>query len=145
MSEEIKLIPRHRAFADEYIANGFNGLQAYLTVYGENTIDTAKVNACKLLTRANIKKYIKNHQEEMTLKSQLTVEWVLNELTELIKDAKEVGNPHELGNTTDRSAVINSLKEINKLLGHYPAEKKEVSVTEVKPITYRKLPKHDEK
>lgn len=54
---------RHIAFAEEYLANGMNGTQAYKKIYPNASEDTARANATKLLTNTSIKEYIEGKKE----------------------------------------------------------------------------------
>jgi phage terminase small subunit len=61
----MKLTPKQQAFVDYYISNGGNGGDAYKKAYSScKKDDTARVNASRLLTNANVKEYIaeKNNQ-----------------------------------------------------------------------------------
>ena len=54
MKEE-KMNNKQITFCQEYVKNGLNGTQAYLKAYKTcKKEDTAKVNASRLLTNANI-------------------------------------------------------------------------------------------
>ena len=52
------LTEKMKAFCCEYVANGGNGTQAYLTAYNSNSDAAASIEASKLLNREDIKEYI---------------------------------------------------------------------------------------
>ena len=65
MKEE-KMNNKQITFCQEYVKNGLNGTQAYLKAYKTcKKEDTAKVNASRLLTNANIQNYIQELQEKI--------------------------------------------------------------------------------
>jgi phage terminase small subunit len=59
-----KLSAKHEAFCWEYIATCGNGTQAYLRVYPGVTERTARVNASRLLTNADIKARVEEILQE---------------------------------------------------------------------------------
>lgn len=66
-TDEIKkdLRPQHKRFAQEYVANGFNGTQAYKTVYKRVKNDnTASSSSYDLLRKPEIRDYIDYLKEE---------------------------------------------------------------------------------
>lgn len=72
MNEVKELSEKHQLFVYEYINNKFNGVKAYMAVYGAD-YDTSKVNASKLLTDANIRQFLDKAIDEsiMTDKKEL--------------------------------------------------------------------------
>lgn len=68
MSDKLK--PKHEQFCLEYLKNGNNGTQAYKAVYGTKKDNTARINATKLLTKANIKAFLTTKCTEITTKKQ---------------------------------------------------------------------------
>lgn len=72
------LTPKQRAFADEYIANKGNATQAYKKAYTNVTKDeTARVNGSRLLTNANVSRYIKDMTAEVLEKRKFDVEQLI--------------------------------------------------------------------
>lgn len=61
---EDKLKPEHRVFAESYIYD-WNATRAYKVAYPKASDETARVNASRLLTNANIQAYIKDIQEDL--------------------------------------------------------------------------------
>ena len=129
----MKINPRHKAFCDEYLKNGMNATQAYMSVYKSVTKElTARTNGSKLLTNTNIKEYIAKRQEKVSLKSQMTMEYVLDKLKFVVDNSIEEGTPTKEGKITDRQSIVAALKEVNKMLGYNAAEKHDVEIKEVK-------------
>ena len=69
-------------FCQEYLKLGMNGTQAYLNIYKScKKESTARTNASRLLTNANIQAYISELQEEVKDKAVVSIEDIVNELT----------------------------------------------------------------
>ena len=54
------LTEKMKAFCREYVSNGGNGTQAYLTAYNSNSETSAAIEACKLLQDDRIKEFIQS-------------------------------------------------------------------------------------
>lgn len=71
-----------KLFCQEYLKLGMNGTQAYLKVYKScKKEETARANASRLLTNANIQEYINELQEEVKEKAVVSIEMIVDELT----------------------------------------------------------------
>ena len=57
-----KLIPLHVAFADAWLANGFNGVQAYFQIKPKVTYNTAARQSSDILKRDDVQTYIAKSQ-----------------------------------------------------------------------------------
>lgn len=68
-----KLTDKHTAFCNEYLANGMNATQAYLSVY-HVAPNVAAVNAVRLLRNANIIEFIGQRQNKVAAKLELSFE-----------------------------------------------------------------------
>lgn len=73
---------KQEEFCRKYVELGGNGVQAYQEVY-ECDYDTAKVNASKLLTNANIKNYIDELLEDARNRNKVTVDKIIAEYAKL--------------------------------------------------------------
>ena len=70
-----------KLFCQEYLKLGMNGTQAYMKVYKScKKEETARVNASRLLTNANIQDYIKELQSKVEEKAVVSIEDIVNEL-----------------------------------------------------------------
>lgn len=74
-----ELTDKQKRFADEYLID-MNATQAYLRAGYKVKEEVARANASRLLTNANVSAYIKERQEELSKKTELTQEWVLEHL-----------------------------------------------------------------
>ena len=78
---------KQKRFADEWLID-LNGTRAYKVAYPSVKKDeTARVNASRLLTNANVKAYIQERQKEREKRTEITQDRVLRELA-LIAFAK---------------------------------------------------------
>lgn len=77
----MKLTDKQRIFANEYLVD-LNATRAYKKAYKScKKEETARANASRLLTNANVKKYIDEKMKEIDDKSIAKVEEVLKYLT----------------------------------------------------------------
>lgn len=77
------MIEKHKKFCDEYIID-CNGARAYHAVYGGDK-EQARVKASKLLTKDNIKNYIKEQLEKISSEKVATAEEVIQYLTSVMR------------------------------------------------------------
>lgn len=128
---------QQRKFCEEYVNNGNNGTQAYLLAYKTcKKENTAKVNASRLLTKANVIEYIEELQEELKKKAIMTAEermiWLTKVLTGEIKE-----KVYYEGNESEREPYLNdkmkALDLLNKMDGNY-ISKLELANNQKKPF-----------
>lgn len=95
-----------KLFCQEYLKLGMNGTQAYLKVYKScKKEETARTNASRLLTNANIKKYIEELQAKVEEKALVSIDDIVKELTAIAftdrtKISKMVTKEKQLEETT---------------------------------------------
>lgn len=128
MKEE-KLNNNQITFCQEYVNNGLNGMQAYLKAYKTcKREDTAKVNASRLLTNANIQNYIKALQEKIEDETIMTAKERMKWLSEVIKDIQTEQIKIKLPDGSDevlymKNADLNTklkaIDTLNKMTGEY--------------------------
>ena len=71
-----------KLFCQEYLKLGMNGTQAYMKIYKTcKKEETARTNASRMLTKANIQEYIQDLQKKVEEKTTVTIEDIVNELT----------------------------------------------------------------
>lgn len=96
-----------KLFCQEYIKLGMNGTQAYMKVYKTcKKENVARVNASRLLTKANIQEYIQELQNKVEDKAVVKIEDIVNELaiiafTDRTKISKNIRNRIMLQNDED--------------------------------------------
>lgn len=128
MKEE-KMNNKQIIFCQEYVKNGLNGTQAYLKAYKTcKKEDTAKVNASRLLTNANIQNYIQELQEKIEDETIMTAKERMKWLSEVIKDIQREEIKIKLPDGTDevlymKNADLNTklkaIDTLNKMTGEY--------------------------
>ena len=75
-----KLTPKQKLFADEYLID-LNATRAYKAAYKSVKKDeTARTNGSRMLTNANVSKYIKERMNERSKRTEITQDNVLKEL-----------------------------------------------------------------
>lgn len=89
---ERKITDKQQLFCKEYIMD-FNGAKAYLRAGYNVKESTARVNASKLLTKANINEFINDLKKSREEKLDINAEWVLKQAIELLEIAKGT-KPH---------------------------------------------------
>lgn len=95
-------------FCQEYIKLGMNGTQAYLRVYKTcKKEDTARTNASRLLTNANIQEYIKKLQEKSEERAVVTINDIVNELSIIA-----FGDRTELAQVESKDIVDDETKKV---------------------------------
>lgn len=80
--DEYGLTSNQRTFADKYIELKGNGTQAYLHAYPNVKKETtARANASRLLTNANVSKYISERTKKILEKQKMTGDEIIMQLT----------------------------------------------------------------
>lgn len=136
--ELVELNERHKAFCDFYVES-LNATESYQKVYG-CSYNTARTNGARLLTNANIKKYIDNTMEakdESRIASQDEILQILTDIARGITE-EEVVQFSQLGEElrTTRKPSIKDRMKASELLGkryRLFVDKAELEITE--PIT----------
>ena len=134
----MKLNEKHKAFCDFYIES-LNATESYMKVY-ECSYNTARTNGARLLTNANIKKYIDevmSAKDESRIASQDEILQILTDIARGITE-EEVVQFSQLGEElrTTRKPTIKDRMKASELLGkryRLFVDKAELEITE--PIT----------
>lgn len=118
------LSSQQRKFCEEYVNNGTNGTKAYLSAYKScKRENTARVNASRLLTKANIIEYISELQEKLKENAIMSAEQRMIWLTKVVNgDVKHTsydsnGNSYE--NEAYMSDKMKAIDILNKMTGEY--------------------------
>ena len=134
----MKLNENHKAFCDFYIES-LNTTESYMKVY-KCSYNTARTNGARLLTNANIKKYIDevmSAKDESRIASQDEILQILTDIARGITE-EEVVQFSQLGEElrTTRKPTIKDRMKASELLGkryRLFVDKAELEITE--PIT----------
>lgn len=80
-----KITDKQKQFIDEYLID-LNATRAYKAVYKNIKNDeTARVNGCRLLTNANIKKYIDEQLEKIHSEKTADIQEIMEYLTAVLR------------------------------------------------------------
>jgi phage terminase small subunit len=147
---------RHKAFADEYLANGMNARKAYMSVYkSSKKIETIDANASRLLSNDKVKVYVEEKQKELRQKYKVEREKVLEgtyKIALMYDEMLQLANKSHLTSEeesrltrlsfllkgSDRNKAI---EIINKMEGWNSADKQEITH---KGININYLPPKDD-
>jgi hypothetical protein len=110
MTRTTELTLRQAKFVDEYVISGNAAAAARAAGYGERS---AKVTACRMLTKANLKAALAAKQQAGAAQFELRREHVITAIMHAIAAAKAHGKP---------GIMITGWREIAKLLGFYDPE-----------------------
>ncbi len=114
----MSLTDKQRAFVDEYLVNGFNATQAYLTVYTDcKSEDGARASSSKLLTNPNIQEYLEEARKEIKEMSRMSK-------AEKLEIAEEIMTDKAGERTLDR---LKAMEIHNKMTGDNEPDKVEHS------------------
>jgi hypothetical protein len=128
---------RHEKFIREYLKTDFNGAEAYRRVYPRHKPNIAKVSASRLLTSANLQRRLREVQEAVIKRSDITVDRILTEyedarqlaiarekpeamlnasekkakLVGLLVDRREIGNAGDFEQMTDVSQILEKVRQ----------------------------------
>jgi phage terminase small subunit len=119
------LTPKQMAFCEEYLRNGGNGTEAYLAAYDGNSRTTAKIEACRLLARDDIKAHMLKLRQpiEKAIKRKIINEREYKKklIQERIDECVERG---------DDAAIARYLEIWNKMDGEYVNINKDITERE---------------
>ena len=115
----MNLSAKHKAFCDEYLANGMNATQAYKSVYKTND-KVSEASASRLLLNVKVKEYIQEQQETTSQRLQITKEELLNDLVEIKNNNKGVRD----------GVAMKAIEIINKMSGFDAPIKQDINISE---------------
>lgn len=74
---------KEKAFAEEYVVNGYNATQAYLKAYNTDNYTTANSEGHKVLKKAHVKEYVQELQKAQFEAACITAERIGIKLAEI--------------------------------------------------------------
>ena len=122
----MKLTEKQKRFCEEYLVD-LNGTRAYCAAYSKVKSEAvARTNASRLLTNANIQKYISDLRQQQSKRTGITADTVLKELKKIALADVEVSGKEKIkalellgkhlgmfsGQTEDPAAVENNLVDV---------------------------------
>lgn len=111
------LTPKQERFVDEYMLDHSGAAAAVRAGYAPGS---AKVTACRLLTRANVKEALRARRARAQAEFKVSREHVMQGFLEAVAEARAASNP---------MAQIRGWSEIAKMLGFYAPEQREVKLS----------------
>ncbi len=88
----VRLAPRQRKFAHEYVKNGFNGVQAVLAAGYQMGYNAACVQSSRLLRKAKIEMAVEEHIK----KSKMSADEVIEELSSVAKSDTSISEQSKM-------------------------------------------------
>ncbi len=131
-----KIDTKYEAFINQYLINGQNATEAYMTVFQQFNVETAKANGSRLLTKANVKALLQVKQEEIRRKYDVKKEDLIKVLKDLLEQTIA---------DNDRPNLLKTVTELNKMIGSYaPVEsnvnlKGEAAIKQINIVTKGKI------
>lgn len=77
------LTAKQKTFAEEYVRNGYNSMQAYRVAYPDASDNTVRSSAYTVLKREEVKAYIRELQKEYFEALNISAERIACELAEM--------------------------------------------------------------
>ena len=115
----MNLSAKHKAFCDEYLANGMNATQAYKSIY-KVTDKVAGTSGPRLMENVGIRQYLQEERQKLAKQLNITKE-------ELLLDLQEIKN----SNKGIRDGIaMKAIEIINKMSGFDAPIKQDIQITE---------------
>jgi hypothetical protein len=152
MAKDKKVTPKTKAdpniitdfektFIQIYINMNFNGRLAYKQLKPLVTTESADALASKLLSSVRVKDYLALKLEQIRIKEEIKLEFIVGELTSIVYDVKlentERDGDGRITSKPDRRSAIQALQLLSKIAGF---ETKKVDITSkgesINPITW---------
>jgi phage terminase small subunit len=124
----MSLSAKHKAFCDEYLANGLNATQAYKTIYKVSD-KVAGASGPRLMENVRIKEYLQQEGEKTAQRLNITKEELLNDLVDIKNNNKGIRD----------ATAMKAIELISKMSGFDAPTRQEISIQE-QPL----LPDDDE-
>lgn len=122
------LTDKQLAFCNEYVANGYNGLQAYKVAYSQPNSDVCKSEAYNMLRQANIQEGIRNAEMDYRITGHgvgINKEAIMKVIERSLNARKVDKDGIEL-DTPDYNSQLKAIEVYAKLTGDFSPEKKSI-------------------
>ena len=144
--QEDKLTPFQEQFVDIWFNMNFNGKLAYKQLKPNVSTETAEVEASKLLRLPKVQDYIELKREQIRIKQEITLDFIVSGLKSIIYDVmqEEVERDQDgrITSKPDRKSALAAYQQLTKIAGFEAPKKQEVSLTG--PIDISKLVSFDD-
>ncbi len=125
---------------DEWFANGFQNRLAYLKIKPNVSIETADVEASRLLSHPKSKVYIELKKEEARKRSEVTLDYLVDNLKKIVSDVAieetERTKDGRLICKPDRVNMIKAIDLLSKLTG-YQDTRKTIELKQTEPLSIK--------
>ena len=115
----MSLSAKHKAFCDEYLANGMNATQAYKSVY-KVTDKVAGTSGPRLMENVGIRQYLQEERQKLAKQLNITKEELLLDLQEIKNSKKGIRD----------GIAMKAIEIINKMSGFDAPIKQDIQITE---------------
>ena len=115
----MSLSAKHKAFCDEYLANGMNATQAYKSIY-KVTDKVAGTSGPRLMENVGIKQYLQEQRQMIAKQLNITKEELLLDLKEIVDSNKGIRD----------GIAMKAIEIINKMSGFDAPIKQDIQITE---------------
>jgi hypothetical protein len=133
-------------WVDTYFNTNLNGRMTSKFLKPHLTLDAAEVDAARMLGNARVKELIEIKQEQIRIKQEVTLEFIVNGLKSIIYDVmqEEVERDQDgrITSKPDRKSALAAYQQLTKIAGFEAPKKQEVSLTG--PIDISKLVSFDD-
>jgi len=144
--QEDNITPFQSQFVDIWFNMNFNGKLAYKQLKPNVGNDTAEVEASKLLRLPKVQDYIELKREQIRIKEDITLDFIVSGLKSIIYDVMqediERDDNGRITSKPDRKSALAAYQQLTKIAGFEAPKKQEVSLTG--PIDISKLVSFDD-
>lgn len=134
-----------KTFCEEYIKNGYNGTQAYMTAYESDNNKTASVEASRMLKDPRIQEELNNVESTFRVvgyQAGITKAVIMKRLADMLDAKKSEKDGTE---KPDYTAINNAITTYAKLTGDF-TERKQLQIDDkrdVADVDVAKMSKED--
>lgn len=141
---------KYKAFVEEYISNGYNARQAYLSVIGGSEITTASADTLgnRILGLVEVKDYMREREEELKEQTKLKREDIIDRLNKrslLVQDISDLASKDVLTENEEKklkrllrviktSDANKSDELLNKMLGWNEPDRQSIDFNNLPPL-----------
>lgn len=115
----MKLSDKHEKFCQEYMINGFNATQAYISVYKVSE-KVGGASGIRLLENAKVKERLEELKKETRQQYQITKEELLNDLKDIKNSNKGIRD----------GIAMKAIEIISKMSGFDAPLKQDITISE---------------
>jgi len=118
-------------FCEEYVANGYKPMEAYMKAYEVEDKNSASACACALLRKQKIidmVKEVEGNYKIISMQQGVDKRMIIEKIKEMLNATKRIFKDGEIiDETLDYAAINNGINTWAKLTGEFEAEKKAIT------------------